>query len=40
MAAALGGRRFPEIDRAEWFPVEVAREKLIAAQAEFLDRLP
>ena len=31
---------FPEIDRAEWFPVEVAREKLIAAQAEFLDRLP
>ena len=31
---------FPEIDRAEWFPVEDAREKLIAAQAEFLDRLP
>ena len=31
---------FPEIDRAEWFAVEVAREKLIAAQAEFLDRLP
>ena len=31
---------FPEIDRAEWFPVDVAREKLIAAQAEFLDRLP
>jgi predicted NUDIX family NTP pyrophosphohydrolase len=31
---------FPEIDRAEWFPVEVAREKLNPAQAEFLDRLP
>ena len=36
------GRRqeFPEIDRAEWFPVEVARVKLNEAQAEFLDRLP
>ena len=31
---------FPEIDRAEWFPVDAAREKLIPAQAEFLDRLP
>ena len=31
---------FPEIDRAEWFPVGVAREKLNPAQAEFLDRLP
>ena len=31
---------FPEIDRAEWFPVDVAREKLNPAQAEFLDRLP
>jgi predicted NUDIX family NTP pyrophosphohydrolase len=30
---------FPEIDRAEWFPVEVARAKLNPAQAEFLDRL-
>ena len=36
------GRRqeFPEIDRAEWFSVEDAREKLNPAQAEFLDRLP
>jgi predicted NUDIX family NTP pyrophosphohydrolase len=36
------GRRqsFPEIDRAEWFDVETAREKLNPAQAEFLDRLP
>lgn len=31
---------FPEIDRAEWFPVDIAREKLNPAQAEFLDRLP
>ena len=33
-------QEFPEIDRAEWFPVEEAREKLNPAQAEFLDRLP
>jgi predicted NUDIX family NTP pyrophosphohydrolase len=31
---------FPEIDRAEWFTVEEAREKLNPAQVEFLDRLP
>ena len=31
---------FPEIDRAGWFDVETAREKLNPAQAEFLDRLP
>jgi predicted NUDIX family NTP pyrophosphohydrolase len=30
---------FPEIDRAAWFPVDTAREKLVPAQAEFLDRL-
>jgi predicted NUDIX family NTP pyrophosphohydrolase len=30
---------FPEIDRAEWFGIETAREKLVPAQAEFLDRL-
>jgi predicted NUDIX family NTP pyrophosphohydrolase len=33
-------QEFPEIDRAGWFPVEEAREKLNPAQAEFLDRLP
>jgi len=35
------GRRqeFPEIDRAEWFPLPRAREKLIEAQTAFLDRL-
>ncbi|HEV3379337.1 MAG TPA: NUDIX domain-containing protein [Thermoleophilaceae bacterium] len=30
---------FPEIDRAGWFGVEEAREKLVAAQAELVDRL-
>ena len=30
---------FPEIDRAEWFGIDAAREKLVAAQTEFLDRL-
>jgi predicted NUDIX family NTP pyrophosphohydrolase len=30
---------FPEIDRAEWFGIDAAREKLVAAQAELLDRL-
>ena len=32
-------REFPEVDRAEWFGLEEAREKLIPAQAELLDRL-
>ena len=30
---------FPEIDRAEWFTLARARDKLIEAQAAFLDRL-
>jgi len=30
---------FPEVDRAEWFDPESAREKILPAQAEFLDRL-
>jgi predicted NUDIX family NTP pyrophosphohydrolase len=30
---------FPEIDRAAWFGADEAREKLVAAQAEFIDRL-
>jgi predicted NUDIX family NTP pyrophosphohydrolase len=32
-------RSFPEIDRAAWFTVAVARRKLIEAQGAFLDRL-
>lgn len=31
--------QFPELDRAEWFALDVARTKIIAAQAELLDRL-
>jgi predicted NUDIX family NTP pyrophosphohydrolase len=30
---------FPEVDRAEWFPAEEARGKILPAQAPFLDRL-
>jgi predicted NUDIX family NTP pyrophosphohydrolase len=32
-------REFPEVDRVEWFTPEAAREKILAAQAEFIDRL-
>ncbi len=32
-------REFPEVDRAEWFGLDVAREKINPAQAEFVDRL-
>jgi predicted NUDIX family NTP pyrophosphohydrolase len=30
---------FPEVDRCAWFSPEAAREKLIPAQAELIDRL-
>lgn len=30
---------FPEIDRAEWLDIEVAREKIFQGQRVFLDRL-
>lgn len=32
-------QEFPEVDRAEWFGLERAREKILPAQTEFLDRL-
>jgi predicted NUDIX family NTP pyrophosphohydrolase len=32
-------RRFPEVDRAAWWSLEQARQRLVAAQREFLDRL-
>jgi predicted NUDIX family NTP pyrophosphohydrolase len=32
-------QEFPEVDRAEWFSLDVAREKINPAQAELLDRL-
>lgn len=30
---------FPEIDRGEWFPAEVARSKILRGQRGFLDEL-
>jgi len=32
-------REFPEIDRAEWFGLDAARERILPAQAPLLDRL-
>jgi predicted NUDIX family NTP pyrophosphohydrolase len=32
-------REFPELDRVAWFGLPAAREKIIAAQRTFLDRL-
>ena len=32
-------RQFPEIDRAEFFPEQIARQKINPAQIPFLDRL-
>jgi predicted NUDIX family NTP pyrophosphohydrolase len=32
-------REFPEIDRAEWFDLAQAKERIVPAQAELLDRL-
>jgi predicted NUDIX family NTP pyrophosphohydrolase len=32
-------REFPEVDRAEWFDPGLARRKIIAAQAELIERL-
>jgi len=29
----------PEIDRAEWFPLPLARQKILEAQQPFIDRL-
>jgi predicted NUDIX family NTP pyrophosphohydrolase len=32
-------REFPEVDRAEWFEPAVARQKILSAQATFVDIL-
>jgi predicted NUDIX family NTP pyrophosphohydrolase len=32
-------REFPEVDRAGWFALPLARRKLLKGQVEFLDRL-
>jgi predicted NUDIX family NTP pyrophosphohydrolase len=35
------GRRatFPEVDRAAWFDLQTARQKILEAQRSFIDRL-
>jgi predicted NUDIX family NTP pyrophosphohydrolase len=32
-------QEFPEVDRAEWFPLDLAKEKILKGQAGFLDEL-
>ena len=32
-------REFPEVDRAEWFGPAAARQRILAGQAAFVDRL-
>lgn len=32
-------QEFPEVDRAGWFPLDVAKRKILRGQAGFLDRL-
>ena len=32
-------KSFPEVDRADWFTLDVARTKLVKGQIPFLDRL-
>ena len=32
-------REFPEVDRAQWFPLAEARRRINPAQVEFLERL-
>ncbi len=32
-------REFPEVARAEWFDLAEAQEKILSAQAEFIERL-
>ena len=32
-------REFPEVDRASWFPIPAAKEKILKGQAPFLDEL-
>jgi predicted NUDIX family NTP pyrophosphohydrolase len=32
-------QQYPEVDRAEWFTLDIARDKILKGQAVFLDRL-
>ena len=39
VAAALGKRQeFPEVDRAEWFTIEAAKEKILKGSSGFSGR--
>ena len=35
----LKGREYPEVDRAAWFGIPVAKVKILPGQADFLDQL-
>lgn len=35
----LKGREYPEVDRAEWFTVDIAKEKINPAQAGLISEL-
>ena len=35
----LKGKTYPEVDRAGWFGLEIARQKILPGQAGFLDQL-
>lgn len=35
----FNGREYPEVDRAEWFTVEIAKEKINPAQAGLISQL-
>ena len=32
-------QEFPEVDRAEWFTMEIAKEKILKGQVGFLEEL-
>ena len=32
-------QEFPEVDRAEWFTIETAKDKILKGQVGFLDEL-
>ena len=36
---SLYGKEFPEIDRADWFAIEDAKEKILEAQVKLIDEL-
>ena len=37
--ASGDSREFPEVDRADWFGVEEAKEKILEAQAKLIIQL-